>query len=205
MFLSDEDITTLKDFLKSHNIDEIEKKVVMFDTYAECLYRWNEKTNLTRVPKEEVVQRHFLDSLSIIEKNILYNNDILLDMGTGAGFPGLALKIAIPSLNITLLDSALKKIDFLNYVIKELDLENIEAIHSRIEDYQKDNQEKFTCVTARALSNIDDLVKYAYPFLKQDGKMIFLKSKNEIKENEGKEYKNLRKQIFDNLIVLYKE
>ncbi len=192
MFLADFQIDTLKLGLEKLNISNIEEKISLFDLYAKELYRWNEKINLTRVKKEEVQTRHFLDSLSILESETFNNDDILLDMGTGAGFPGVPLKIVLPNLKITLLDSSLKRIDFLNYVVKKLELKDTNVVHSTIEDYQKIKNSCFTKVTARALTDLKTLIDFAMPFLKIHGKMLFLKSKNDI-ENDMSFIKSLDK------------
>ncbi len=202
MFLDNVQLDELSLGLSKLNINFSNETLFSFDIYAQNLYRWNEKINLTRVPKEEVVVRHFIDSLSILEFEDFSENDFVLDIGTGAGFPGLPLKIAKPNLNIMLLDSSLKKIDFLDYIIKKLELKKIKTIHSTIDDYQKKASGMFTVVTARALANLETLIKYAEPFLTKNGEMIFLKSQKEIKEdlegisNRELSYEILRKEKF---------
>lgn len=181
MFLSKNQLEDLSFGLGRLGINVNDNILNSFDIYAQNLYRWNEKINLTRVPKEDVIKRHFLDSLSILECFSFKENERILDMGTGAGFPGVPLKIINPCLNIVLLDSSLKKIDFLNYIIKKLELKNILPVHATIEDYQKEAKEQFSVVTARALADIEKLVEYAMPFLTKNGHMIFFKSFKEIK------------------------
>ena len=183
MFLDDSQINTLKIGLEKLNIHNIEEKLLLFDTYAKELYRWNEKINLTRVKKDEVETRHFLDSLLMLNYETFNDDDIVLDMGTGAGFPGVPLKIVLPNIKITLLDSSLKRIDFLNYVVKKLELKDVNVVHSTIEDYQKIKKECFSKVTARALASLDVLINFAFPFLKKNGKMLFLKSKDDIEKS----------------------
>jgi len=162
--------------------------------YYELLIEWNNFMNLTGiVKKEEVYLKHFYDSLTIIKIIDLNNFDTLCDIGSGAGFPGIVLKIFYPHLKITLVDSLNKRINFLNNIIKELSLNNIEAKHSRIEEFNKKNS--FDIVTARAVSALNILIEYSIPLLKKDGYAVFLKaniteeinnSKNALKQLECK-------------------
>lgn len=147
------------------------------DKFYELLITWNEKMNLTRITKkEDVYLKHFYDSLTI-SKVINLNQDLTLcDVGSGAGFPGIVLKICFPNLKITLLDSLQKRVNYLNEIIKELDLKGIEAIHTRAEDYAKQNREKFDIVTARAVANLKMLSELCIPMVKVNGSFIAMKA-----------------------------
>ena len=114
------------------------KQLEQLNRYYELLVEWNEKMNLTNITlKEDVYLKHFYDSLTIQKVINLYKENTLCDIGTGAGFPGLVLKILFPNLKVTLVDALNKRINFLNFVIEELKLEDIQTIHVRIEDYGK--------------------------------------------------------------------
>lgn len=148
------------------------------EKYYELLVEYNKVMNLTGIiEKEEVYLKHFYDSLTIAKVIDLNKIQSLCDIGTGAGFPGLVLKIVFPNLNVTLIDSLNKRINFLNKVIKELDLNLIETIHYRIEEYGINNREKFDVVTARAVAPTNILLEYAIPLVKVGGYFIPLKGK----------------------------
>ena len=152
--------------------------------FYKLLLEWNKKINLTRITEEkEVYEKHFYDSLTLVKVVSLGDNKTLLDIGSGAGFPGIVLKIVYPNLKITLIDSLLKRVNYLNEIIKELELDNIKAIHTRAEDYQKTNI-KFDIVTSRAVARLPKLINYALPFLKKDGIFVAMKAsvEEEIKE-----------------------
>lgn len=168
--------------LNKINIFPTEKQLFQLEKYYELLIEYNKVMNLTGITdKEEVYLKHFYDSLTITKVIDLNAQSTLCDMGSGAGFPGIVLKIFFSDLNITLLDSLNKRIIFLNKVIKELKLENIIAIHTRIEEYGKNNREKFDVVTARALAPTNILLEYGIPILKINKYFIALKGnlKNE--------------------------
>jgi len=154
------------------NSDQLDK----LERYYQLLIEWNKKINLTAITeKEEVYLKHFFDSLTLI-KAVDLNKDLsLCDVGTGAGFPGIVLKIVFPKLRITLIDSLKKRIDFLNIVIQELDLKDIEALHIRMEDYSRNNREKFDIVTSRAVARTEILVEICIPALKVDGCLLLMK------------------------------
>jgi len=159
------------------NIEITDKKLEQLEKYYELLIEYNKVMNLTGITeKEEVYLKHFYDSLTISKAIDLKKYTTLCDIGTGAGFPGIVLKIFYPHLNITLIDSLNKRIKFLNEVIDKLQLQNIVALHSRIEEYGKNNREKFDVVTARAVAPLNILLEYSIPVLKVDGYFVPMKA-----------------------------
>ena len=150
-----------------------------FYAYMNLLLEWNEKINLTAITDpEEVILKHFIDSLTI--NKYIEKNKSIVDVGTGAGFPGIPLKIYRPDIKVTLVDSLNKRINFLNEVISSLKLNNIFTVHSRIEDFGKNNKyrQNFDYVTARAVANLSVLSEYLIPVAKIDGKCICMKGSN---------------------------
>ena len=165
-----------------------EKQLNQFQRYYELLVSWNEKMNLTAITqKDEVFQKHFVDSVSLIKAIDLNHEMNVIDVGTGAGFPGLALKIAFPDLKMTLLDSLNKRISFLNTVIDELGLTGIDTIHGRAEDYAKPDlfRECFDVCVSRAVANLSTLSEYCLPFVKIGGMFIPYKSEKVSEEIEA--------------------
>lgn len=165
-----------------------DKQLIQFYNYMKLLLEWNEKINLTAITEpEEVILKHFIDSLTI--SKYIERESKLADVGTGAGFPGIPLKICRPDLKITLVDSLNKRINFLNEIIEILKLNDICTVHSRIEDFGKNikYREKFDYVTARAVANISVLSEYLIPLSKINGKSIYMKG-SEVEEelNNGK-------------------
>lgn len=161
------------------NIEFTEEQLEKFYQYMNLLLEWNEKINLTAIVEpKEVILKHFIDSLTI--NKYLKENSTLADVGTGAGFPGIPLKILRPDIKITLVDSLNKRINFLNDVIEKLNLENIVTVHSRIEDFGKNKnyREKFDYVTARAVANLAVLSEYLIPIAKIGGKCVCMKGSN---------------------------
>ena len=156
--------------------------------FMNLLIEWNKKYNLTAILEpEEIITKHFIDSLTICD--LIKKNSNIIDVGTGAGFPGIPVKIINEQLDITLLDSLNKRINFLENVIDELKLQNTIAIHSRAEDLGKDNKyrEQFDYVTSRAVAPLNYLVEYMLPFVKIGGKCICMKGANiedELKQSE---------------------
>ena len=168
-----------EDFIKELEKLDIylsEKQLNQLEEYYKMVIDYNKHTNLTRITdKKEFYLKHYYDSLTII-KAIKLNNQSLLDVGTGAGFPGIVLKIVFPQLKITLIDSLNKRIIFLNEVINHLNLNNIKAIHTRAEDYIKENRESFDIVTSRAVANLQMLSELCIPFVKVNGYFIPMKA-----------------------------
>ena len=187
-----------KNELEKLNIKLTQKQEKQLEKYYEMLVETNKHTNLTRIiNKEDVYLKHFYDSLTITKVIDLTKKETLIDIGTGAGFPGLVLKIVFPNLKVTLLDSLNKRIEFLNNVIKELELTNIKTIHSRIEDFK---EESFDIVTSRAVAKTNILLELANSLVKEKGYFIFLKGSV---EEELKESKNAIKEL--NLKLIQKE
>ncbi len=172
----------LNKYLKEINIELKKEQTEKFYKYMNLLLEWNEKINLTAITEpKEVILKHFVDSLTIskyIEKGAK-----LIDMGTGAGFPGIPLKILRDDIEITLADSLNKRINFLNEVIKELNLKNIQTVHTRAEEFGKNKKyrESFDIATSRAVANLSTLSEYLIPLVKPSGKTICMKG-SEIKE-----------------------
>lgn len=178
---------------KQIDIEFNDKQLNQFYEYMNLLLEWNEKINLTAIIEpEEIILKHFIDSLTI--NKYIDENKKLADVGTGAGFPGIPLKIYRPDLKVTLVDSLNKRINFLNEVILKLDLKDINTVHSRIEDFGKDKKyrESFDYVTARAVANLTTLSEYLIPISKVNGKCICMKG-NDIEEevNNSKNAVNL--------------
>ncbi len=171
--------------LKKINININEEQLNQLNKYYELLIEYNKVMNLTGITeKEEVYLKHFYDCLTINKIIDLKNIESLCDIGTGAGFPGLVIKILFPNVKVTLLDSLNKRINFLNIVIKELNLKNIETIHTRAEEYAMNNRNKFDVTTARAVAHLSILLEYAIPMTKENGHFIALKSNVESEEKE---------------------
>lgn len=186
-------IELFKEQLNIYGYSITEQQFDMFLQYYELLISWNEKINLTAITAfDEVLSKHFLDSLSIIKIIDLNNQSSLIDIGTGAGFPGIPLKIMYPHLKITLLDSLQKRILFLNTVIEQLHLDNIETIHGRAEDLAKPNQyrEQYDICVSRAVSNLSSLSELCLPFVKIGGYFIPYKS-----DKAQEEMQNAKKAI----------
>ncbi len=162
---------------KKLGIDIDEEQLKKLDSFYDLLIEWNNKINLTTITKkEDVYLKHFYDSLTLYKEVDLTKNLTICDVGTGAGFPGIVLKIVFPNLKITLIDSLNKRVNYLNEVIKQLDLKNIVAIHSRMEDYSREHEEEYDIITARAVANIKILCEICVRSLKINGSMVFMKA-----------------------------
>ena len=166
--------------LNNLNIYPSELQLKQLDRYYELLIQYNKVMNLTGITeKEDVYLKHFYDSLTIVKVINLDNEYSLCDIGTGAGFPGVVLKILFPKLKVTLVDSLNKRINFLNIVIDELNLTGIVAIQDRIEEYGKKHRELFDIATARAVASLNVLLEFSIPLVKINGYFIPLKGKLE--------------------------
>lgn len=164
-------------YLEKLNLTLTEEQIEKFYNYMNLLIEWNKKINLTAIiePKD-IILKHFIDSLTI--EKYIKKGETIIDVGTGAGFPGIPLKIAREDLKITLADSLNKRINFLNEVINKIDLKNIETIHTRAEELGKNKKyrEKFDIATSRAVANMSTLSEYLIPFVKVKGRCICMKS-----------------------------
>ena len=164
--------------LSEWNIDISDKQLELFERYYDLLVSWNDKINLTSLTeREDVFVKHFADSLAVLKYTDLSGRS-LLDIGTGAGFPGVPLKIMCPECSITLADSLNKRIKFLDVLIGELDLQGISAVHGRAEDLAFDDRlrEGFDVVTSRAVANLSTLSEYCLPFVNINGTFVSYKS-----------------------------
>lgn len=171
--------------LKKINISLTKKQEEQLEQFYNLLIIWNEKINLTTITKkEEVYLKHFFDSLTLIKGFDLTKKVKVLDVGTGAGFPGIVLKIVFPELEITLLDALNKRVNYLKEVIKELDLKGIDTKCIRVEDYAKVTREEYDLVVGRAVAHLGILVETCLPLVKVNGYFIAMKSnvQEEIKE-----------------------
>lgn len=161
------------------NIVLSETMITQFEKYYKLLIQWNNIINLTTITEfDDVMLKHFVDSLSIVWNIDMNKVNTLLDVGTGAGFPGLPLKIVYPHLNVVLLDSLNKRIKFLNDVVDKLGLQDVETVHERAEDAAKNfaYRECFDLVVSRAVANLSSLSEYCIPFMKKGGYFVAYKS-----------------------------
>lgn len=175
-----------------------------FIIYKDMIKEWNEKVNLTAITEdEEIIKKHFIDSIKSYRFEELNNCKNLIDIGTGAGFPGIPLKIMRPDLEVVLLDSLNKRVNFLNEVIKRLGLTGIKAIHGRAEDFARENnyREKFDVAISRAVANMSVLSELCIPFVKNGGYFVAMKGPSVDEEiNEGKKAVEILGGSIENII-----
>ena len=172
-------IRLLEDSLKKLNISIDEDQKSKFAKYYSLLLEKNKVMNLTRITdEEEIIIKHFVDSLMIAKVVEMEKEESLIDVGTGAGFPGIPIKIIWPEIKVTLLDSLDKRVGFLKEVIEELELEGIEAVHGRAEDSGQDAnyRENFDLCVSRAVADLSVLSEYCVPFVKEQGKFVSYKA-----------------------------
>lgn len=195
----DKNVDNLKNKLNQLSIEYSESQIEKLLKYYEMLIEKNKVMNLTAITEfDEVVEKHFIDSLSIVRVIDMEIVHSIIDIGTGAGFPGIPVKIMFPHVKVTLVDSLNKRVNFLNEVIENIELSDIEAYHGRAEDYGRDKKfrEKYDVCVSRAVANLASLSEYCMPFVKPDGYFISYKagdcekeidnSKNAIKILSGK-------------------
>lgn len=176
----------MEELAKEVNIEFSVEQLEKFYRYKELLLEWNEKMNLTAITDpEEIILKHFIDSLTILKE--IKDNEKVVDVGTGAGFPGIPLSIMNETIKITLVDSLNKRLIFLQNVIDELKLENVKIVHSRAEDFGKNKnyRETFDIAVSRAVANLSTLVEYLIPLIKVNAKCICMKASEADEEIEN--------------------
>ncbi len=210
-----------KEYAKNLNIEINNEQIENFYQYMNILLEWNQKMNLTAITDyKEIILKHFIDSLTI--ENNIEIGCYLVDIGTGAGFPGIPLKIVRKDIKVVLVDSLNKRVQFLKEVIKKLGLNEIEVIHARAEEFGKDKKyrEAFDVATSRAVANMSTLSEYMIPLVRVNGKCICMKGKEIEKELEDaknaiqilggrilerKEFQLIDDDINRNIIIVSKE
>lgn len=184
--------------LSQQGIELTDRQKDQFERYFELLVEWNEKINLTAITeKNEVYLKHFYDSIAPVLQGLIDNQELkLLDIGAGAGFPSLPMKIICPQLDVTIIDSLNKRINFLKLLSEELELDKVHFYHGRAEDFAQDKafRARFDLVTARAVARMQVLSELTIPYLKVGGKLLALKASNAPEELE--EAKNALNLLF---------
>ena len=189
-------MNNLKNYLNQLKIENIDLTIDKFELYYNLLIEWNNKMNLTGITeRNSVYLKHFYDCITLIKAIDLTKNLKIVDVGTGAGFPGLVLKIVFPNLDVVLVDALNKRINFLNHVIESLKLENIEAIHDRIENYAKNNLEVFDLVTCRAVAKLNIISELCLPLAKINGYFIPMKATIEDEISDTKYLEVLKSKV----------
>jgi len=181
----------LRDAAQKFGVNFTERQLAQFEIFYNLIVDWNTKINLTAITDaKDFAVKHVIDSLTVWDEEKFSNAKNLCDVGTGAGFPAIPLKIFKPNLEVTLIDSLNKRVEFLKKVVAELQLKNVTCLHGRAEDFarEKNLREKFDLVTARAVARLNVLAEYCLPFVKVGGKFAALKGKifrEEIAESEN--------------------
>lgn len=180
----------LNENFKQLNLDVTDQQIHWFYKYYQLLNEWNKVMNLTGITDMDgVIVKHFCDSLAMFDSDLIFENKTLIDVGTGAGFPGLPMKMYEPSMEVTLLDSLNKRINFLQTVGNETELENIKYLHGRAEDYGRDEsyREQYDYAVSRAVADLSILLEYCLPYVKVGGYFLALKGPKGFDELEKAE------------------
>ena len=163
--------------VKKLGLDIDDNKLDLLEKYYNLLIDWNEKINLTTITnKEDVYLKHFYDSLTLSKEIDFTKNITLCDVGSGAGFPGIVIKIMFPNVKITLIDSLQKRVNYLNSITEDLNLTDIVAVHARMEDYSRLHEEEFDYITARAVADLSIISEVSVRALKVNGSLVFMKA-----------------------------
>ena len=171
----------LKKFAAEIKIELDMEQLEKFEIFYRMVVEWNEKINLTAITEpREFILKHLIDSLTIFDEKNFFDVKKIIDVGTGAGFPGIPIKIFQPNLEIFLLDSLKKRVEFLKKVVAELNLKNVECLHGRAENFAREKifREQFDLATSRAVARLNILAEYCLPFVKIGGKFLAMKGKN---------------------------
>lgn len=176
-------INKLKELLKTYHVELTDQMIASFLLYSELLEEWNKKINLTAISPEEYVEKHYYDSLLVV-KTLNFHNQKVLDIGTGAGFPGIPLKIVFPDIDLVLVEPTTKRCHFLQEVVDKLGLKKVTILNARAEELDTSYRESFDIVLARAVAHLSIILELAIPFVKVDGVFVALKGPNAKEELE---------------------